>query len=70
MPEAKRLEILKIWRPGTVNRARAGARDRSRVFRFTGFQILMKADTRISRSGVSYVPTETLVALKRKAIFG
>ena len=31
-------------------------RDRSRVFRFSGFQILMKADTQISRSGVSYVP--------------
>jgi hypothetical protein len=30
-------------------------RDRTRVFRFSGFQTPMKADTQISRSGVSYV---------------
>ena len=42
-------------------------RDRSGnhgFFGFSGFQILMKADTQISGSGVSYVPTADSCSMK------
>jgi hypothetical protein len=54
MPEAKRREKLRIWRPGAVNRAGVGARSgKSRVLEEVGRQ-----NSRFSESGHSEINDE------------
>jgi hypothetical protein len=62
MPEAKRREKLRIWRPGVANRAGVGARpEKSRVLegwggRIPGFQFFSERTLRFSDQGSLMCP--------------